>query len=889
MKTLAFTDKLPYWHWPESPNVWDRFAPSSNFFRPTGFSMSPLRWFRRHATWMLIIFGVVLMAIFGLGPVFDQMAQGFKNSGSSGEDPVIIKYRDGEITRSKLDELQRNHHASRQFLTALIEQSVNQCKQKEVQYAPMTNIVQPLARTDNQDVVDEQMLVRKLLADRAEDEGVVISDGMIDDYLSLIAGQAEFSPRDWKQINKLVNQRVPLTTIRKHLALELKSMQMQRYTSVGVPLNPVPTEAVELYAQANNRIECEVVPVAVGDYVSKVSGEPSSAEMNALFEEGMYEYEDQGMQAPGFKVPRKVNVQYFVAEMETFLQNEKNKLTDAQIAAEYEKLVEAEDPIVVEVIPQAEPAGFDFNFGDDGEKKADEKTGSMTDPAKTDAADNLDVKADVPVLKMPESTTDVPALPDADKLLNEIPAEVEGSGLKVTPAEEAAGGKDQSHLVRGTKSHFASFTQEEVETEAVEGVVTEAAEGVVTQGVEGVVTEGVEGAVTQGVEGAVTEAVEGAAQVVDDAPAPPTTAQAVEAAMNQVSGGNNEGDQEVGGLGDLQLSDESAGPMTGEDAKKTRIKPLSEVEEEIRTRLARAAAFKKKDEAKKRASIAMQTYQQSVIRWENSRDKDTTPKPGLPDFEAIAKDNGLVFRETGLVDRFELRDTEIGKVNFPVQVQSPQGPVRMDFQSVANKILLDFDRVNLLVPQDVSDIITANAYVFWMSEKEDVRIPNFDESTEKIKKYWKYQQAVDLAKQAAEKMAADAKAQGKKLTEIFPETAAPTGEFTWFRPGRSATAIFGMPFGIDNPGEEFMETAFSLKNGENGVAANSTRDTIYVIQRTSPAISLAELGDEYLDKQYFRFKRTPTDVMGAAQHYAQELEYDWREEFVKSMELKRMK
>ena len=67
--------------------------------------MSPLRWFRRHATWMLIIFGVVLMAIFGLGPVFDQMAQGFKNSGSSGEDPVIIKYRDGEITRSKLDEL----------------------------------------------------------------------------------------------------------------------------------------------------------------------------------------------------------------------------------------------------------------------------------------------------------------------------------------------------------------------------------------------------------------------------------------------------------------------------------------------------------------------------------------------------------------------------------------------------------------------------------------------------------------------------------------------------------------------------------------------------------------------------------------------------------------
>ena len=284
----------------------------------------------------------------------------------------------------------------------------------------------------------------------------------------------------------------------------------------------------------------------------------------------------------------------------------------------------------------------------------------------------------------------------------------------------------------------------------------------------------------------------------------------------------------------------------------------------------------------------METYQSQVVRWDNSRDRDTTPKPTPPDFKAIAEENGLQFRETGLVDRIELAKTEIGKVNFPVQVQSPEGPVRMDFQSVSNKVFLDYDRVKVMIPQNVTDIVTGNAYVIWMSEKEEVRIPEFDEAADQITKYWKYQQAVELARSAAEKMASKASA-SQKLTTLFPAKAAPTGEFTWFRPGRGATAIFGMPFEIERPGEEFMETAFSLAEGEASVAANESRDTIYVIQRTTPATPVTDVGEEYLDKQYFRFKRVPTGVMGAAQHYAQELEFDWRDEFVDSMELKRMK
>ena len=364
-----------------------------------------------------------------------------------------------------------------------------------------------------------------------------------------------------------------------------------------------------------------------------------------------------------------------------------------------------------------------------------------------------------------------------------------------------------------------------------------------------------------------------------------TTAPAIEEPIVQPG----DSDQEVGGIGDLQLSDETAGPQTGEKTKKTRVKPLAEVADQIRDRLARASAFKKKEEATKRASLAMQHYQNEVLRWETSRDKDQKPKPEAPDFQKIADENGLGFNETGLVDPFELRETEIGKANFLVQVRSPQGPIRPDFQSVSNKIFLDFDRVDDLIPQNVNDLTSGNSYIYWTAEKVDVGIPEFKDSEEQIKEYWKHQKAIELARDAAEAMAGKANSSGKKLTALYPEKAAPTGEFTWFRPGRGAEAIYGSPFGVEQPSEEFMQTAFSLENEKAAAAANESRDTIFVIQRITPGASLAEVGGEYLDKQYFRFKRIPTDVMGVAQHYAQELEYDWRDEFVESVELKRMK
>jgi hypothetical protein len=799
---------------------------------------------------MLIIFGVLLMAVFGLGPVFDNLARGFQGSSSAYEDEVVAKWRGGTISRSVLDGLKRKHYETRRFLAELANQAKAECERKGVQYQPLASSLQPLQRENDDDAVDQQLIDRLLLAEKASDEGVVISDGMIDDYLTLVAGQADFTRADWKMINKVANQRAAFPAIREHLRLELKAMQMQTYAGLGLPLNPIPTEAVELYGRANNRIECEVLPVSVDQYLEKVSGEPSVGEMQALFTQGQYNYEDYGLRKPGFKIPRKVNVQYLVAEMETFLQNEKNKITDEQVEAEYDKMVESEDPMVVEVIESETPGGgFKLDLGDDPAEKPEsdkpESSDAMDDSSKADESKTPETseqpKTEQPKAEEPKVEESKPD----DVKKEEAPAEKQDTETQSEEAKseeakseetesETAGEGDQSLVVNSKKLQLVSFLQEGSTDAQDEASETEAAETPV--------------------------------------------------ASDQ---------EEVGGLGGLQLSDDTTGPAVDGGTKSEKvIKPLADVADAIRTRMARKRAFDKKDDAQKRAVATITLYQQQLMRWEAMRDgeKSDADKPAAPDFEKIAADNGMVFRETGLVDLFELSNTDFGKVNYPIQVRSPQGPMRMDIQQVSNRVFLEYDDNGLIAPQEVDDIMNGNAYVYWMSEKVETRVPDsYEECRDKIVKFWKHQKAVELAREAAESMAEKAKSAGKTLAETFPEKVDATGEFTWLRPGSTAQATYGMPFRVENPGEKFMQTAFGLNEGEIGVAANEPRDTVYVIQRITPPMSVAEIGQEYLDEQFFRFKRVPTDVMGGAIRYARELDMDFNEDFVESMDLKRLK
>ena len=310
---------------------------------------NPLRWFRQNSKILVVFLGIGAMAIFGLGPVFDVLSRS-----SSYEDgvlnPVIAKWKGGDLKRSDLDFSLRRHYQLLRFQQGVEKAAI---AQEGEEYRPLVAPIQPIRDTGSQAQVDDQLIERKLLADKAESDGFVVSDSMIDDFLALLAGEAELSRADLEQINIEANQRsCSLAQIRRQLKSELLYRQMRVMASGGQPLIPNPSESMELYAKNSTRIECEVIPVPVSQFVDEVTEEPSNATLRSLYNDGKTRYPDPTGEKPGFKIGRRLVAQYFVADFDTFQQNEMNKLTDAQVEAEYDRLVNEENDLVMEVIPQ---------------------------------------------------------------------------------------------------------------------------------------------------------------------------------------------------------------------------------------------------------------------------------------------------------------------------------------------------------------------------------------------------------------------------------------------------------------------------------------------------------------------------------------------------------
>ena len=338
----------------------------------------------------------------------------------------------------------------------------------------------------------------------------------------------------------------------------------------------------------------------------------------------------------------------------------------------------------------------------------------------------------------------------------------------------------------------------------------------------------------------------------------------------------------------MKLADEdSAATVAGDAPIKQKAKPLADVADKIRERLARKPVFEKREEAMKRAELVLENYQADHLRWETSGAKPEE-KPLLPNFAEIAESSGMEFRETGMVGPEELQKSDLGKVQFLINMQTPGGAPRFLPQLVSNKIYRDFARSRDFDPVLVNELGNFNGYIYWISEREEDRVPTLEEAKPAIAKFWKSTQAIALAEEAAAKMAAEANEKGQRLTSLYPDDAAPTGEFVWFRPGVQAMSTYGTPFGVDNAAEEFMSRAFGLELDQAGVAANESRKTVYVIQRITEPKSIAESGEEYLKEKYFRFKRVPTEVIGGVFVYAQEADDKWNEEFVKSMGYRRV-
>ena len=371
-----------------------------------------LGWFRRHATILMVVLGSAAMVIFGLGSVINSIAN---SAGEQvAENPTVAEWEGGELTRGDIDRVYRTHHESVRFLGAVVEAAE---KKAGDSITPLAEMVSPITADDEQGKMSA-VLSRMMMAQAAQKQGFVVSDQMVTEYILLVSGDAQFSNRDLEAINRNVNQ-TSLEVVKDHLKVELLAMNMHGLSAVGMSLPPNPTEAISLYGRTAERIECEVIPIPVKDFVSQVSGTASDEELRKLYKEGKNELPDPYGAKPGFKVDRKINVQYLVARAETFLQNEMNKITDEDVQKEYDRRVAKNDVSVVE--PTVKDNSFAFPAlnlpelpnleDDDSDSNPDDAPVPPTDGAPeppTDSSPSSDVvptPSDAPAMETPAVET----------------------------------------------------------------------------------------------------------------------------------------------------------------------------------------------------------------------------------------------------------------------------------------------------------------------------------------------------------------------------------------------------------------------------------------------------------------------------------------------------
>ncbi len=784
---------------------------------------SPLNWFRRNAIWIMVPVGIFCMAFFGLGAVFEQFATDIRTGGTR-ENPTLATWKNGSFTRDQINEWTKRHYGTARLLAGLEQHGR---ADREDEFVRLVSPISPI-RDGQQDYVDEQIISRQLMAEKAKEEGLLISNAMIDDYLAMSAGGAEVTPQLLKEINREVNGgRVPMAAIRRQLEVELLNQKMMILSMSGLPRVPNLTESVEHFGKTARKIECQVIPVSVSDYVDD-SLSPTQSELRAIYEEGKLEFKDPSGKLPGFKTQRRMKLQYFAANFDSFLAKASASLTDKEIQAQYDELVAQESDLVMEIVPDDSP-----------EPPADLPPG--------DAADDADSDDPAPV-------------PSTEK-------------------------PDNSINVRSSKTfQFVSMLAQEGEPAAGEPVVSEPAVVETVVGEPAVVEPIVgEPAAEPVVSSPVTEEPAVVADPVTTEPAVEETVktevETTEKAQEKTDSKEDEAAEE-GGLADMLNSagdDDAIGPLLGDDEEKVikRAKPLKEVAGLIRRQLKGKEATDAMRVALLTAETEIETYNQQLLLWDNGTNTDK-PKPTPPDFQAIADENGLRLSETELVDNEQLRETELGKtMNF----------TQRSVDLLADVIFDRFNTTDVYAPTVYND--GTKAFVYWPVEMRETEIPKLEDCKEEVIKFYRQKKAFEAAKEAAQGIAAQASAD-KQLTEIDPDKAGPTGEFSWFQV-RGRRTVFSQPIGVELAGEEFMETAFSLKEGEAGVAPNRRRDIIYVIQSTSPTEDVAVVGEKYLNDQLFKFQRIPADVGMVNAHYYEERQRDWNQEYVDSMDFDFMK
>jgi hypothetical protein len=288
-------------------------------------------------------------------------------------------------------------------------------------------------------------------------------------------------------------------------------------------------------------------------------------------------------------------------------------------------------------------------------------------------------------------------------------------------------------------------------------------------------------------------------------------------------------------------------------ANEQKYKPLSEVRDQILTRLAQPFAEDARKKAVAEVTAAVEKYGKAYRRYldvKNVRKDADVKDPGKLDILPLAAKYSFPIGETPLVDRHEVANYEIGQKVQQLDMAAIQmRQIRMlSFADIA------FSQDQPLYrPEEARSSDPDSSYVYFRTAEEKAADVTVKQVRPQVVEFWKQQKAFELALIDAQKLAEKAKG-AATLAEAVPDATKVinTPHFSWMTAGGFG---FGQPelstvAGIDLPGREFMQSVFALKAGETGAAPNQAHSKVYVVRAVSQDPDDERLRTQFLESGY---------------------------------------
>ncbi|MCC7085911.1 MAG: hypothetical protein IT427_12990 [Pirellulales bacterium] len=789
---------------------------------------SPFKAFRKNQKLMMAL--ITILAMFGF--VFVGPWTKFGGESNGPKNPDAFKWKYGTVTKRELQSAQMSRFSANQFL---IEAAIKSGMPAQ----EAGNRIASLFPARRQGDIEYAML----LAKRAEQVGLTVSDDAINAFLRNWT-RGKLSDPEIAQIvhsipygNGRLDQTVLFDTLRWGLEAVYAGQAfmgpLNRQTMYGpIFAGDTPAERWRYYCQVNRKATAEIYPVVVADFLSEIP-DPTESVLQQFYEQHKDKEPDPRTGEPAFKLPYRAKFQYFKANFDQLVAEEKPKIAEQEIKDYYE--TNKDRDFRKKQLPDLPP------LGEQPDKNATSATPSASDSNAPAAGEvgrpeqhaGEEQKSAPAAEKNPEPAAPDAKQPDAKKA-DSSPAETKSSSdseqNSKAPADTKSSSLRQSFTLDGEQLVLADELLLAQETKASETIAPN------------------------------DKSSEGTAEETNSSDSKPAEAKPADANSHDPKAAESKTPDTQSP--DTKIPDTAAIPPV-------EYEPLEKVADDIRKRIAE----QKVDERIQKAFAAL-AEQMNKYRSDSARARALGgEKPTALDFAALAKEYRLEAKETDLISFWQaLNGTDLGKSHTFGAYNAPS------FGEVA----FGTHPVPTFEPKETMDI-DRNLYLWWKVADEQARVPPLADIRAEVVKAWKMIEARKPAKKKAEEIAEQVRKANQPLRDVLAgREVATAGPFSWLDRNLGQIPVISKVNGVEDPGSEFMRMVFSLDPQGAGVAPNETQSTYYVVQVEKLEPSMDELETGFMTAMSSPMILQTYAFVGARDHRADAL--GWYEDLQKHFE-----